>query len=227
MRDQPNGGASRRLTKTKTPGIYKRGNRYVVVWRYKGRQHKEYFESLEEAREAKGRRMGRERRKPTRVRVREYAPRWIESYRGRTARGFDESTRREYRREVEERILPYFGGYYLDQIDAGDVREWFTWLEERGCSAAGVRKAKGALSPMLADAKEERLTAHNPVSGVRYVPRKEEKPREKPRALRREELDAFFAALPEHWRLFFVLLAHSGMRVGEALGLTWRNVHRG
>jgi integrase len=37
----------------------------------------------------------------------------------------------------------------------------------------------------------------------------------------------FFAALPERWRLFFILLAHSGMRVGEALGLTWRNVHRG
>lgn len=33
--------------------------------------------------------------------------------------------------------------------------------------------------------------------------------------------------MPDEWRAFFYLLAHSGMRVGEALGLRWRNVHLG
>ena len=41
---------------TWTPGIFKRGSRYVVVWRHRGRQHKETFRTLEEAREAQGER---------------------------------------------------------------------------------------------------------------------------------------------------------------------------
>lgn len=46
----------RRLVKTKTPGIYTRGDRYIVVWKHRGVQHKEYFATLAEAREAKGQR---------------------------------------------------------------------------------------------------------------------------------------------------------------------------
>ena len=28
------------MERTRHPGIYKRGSRYVVVWRHRGRQHK-------------------------------------------------------------------------------------------------------------------------------------------------------------------------------------------
>ena len=38
---------------------------------------------------------------------------------------------------------------------------------------------------------------------------------------------AILKAMPETWRAFFSLLAHSGVRVGELLGLTWANVHLG
>ena len=47
-----------KLVKTKTPGVYKRGDRYVVVWRHRGKQHKAFYATYAEAREAKGRRMG-------------------------------------------------------------------------------------------------------------------------------------------------------------------------
>ena len=50
------------MQRTRHPGIYKRGSRYVVVWRYRGRQHKESFATLSEAREAKGRRQAGDRR---------------------------------------------------------------------------------------------------------------------------------------------------------------------
>src|SRR5688500_17112864 len=117
MQRQPKGN-DRRLVKTRTPGIYRRGDRYVVVWRHKGRQRKEFFPSYEQAREAKGGRMKGDRRKAARVRVRDYAERWIESYRGRTARGFSETTRIKYRGDLEARILPYFRGEWLDEIEA-------------------------------------------------------------------------------------------------------------
>ncbi len=34
-------------------------------------------------------------------------------------------------------------------------------------------------------------------------------------------------ALPSEWTVFFILLAHTGLRVGEHLGLRWSSVHLG
>lgn len=35
------------------------------------------------------------------------------------------------------------------------------------------------------------------------------------------------AALPPDWRLFFEFLAHTGLRISEAIGLTWRHLDLG
>ena len=35
------------------------------------------------------------------------------------------------------------------------------------------------------------------------------------------------AAIPEDWRLFFEFLAHTGLRISEAVGLTWEHVDLG
>src|SRR6478672_2561698 len=117
-----------KLMRTRYPGIYRRGERYVITWRDRGRQRKEFFRTLDEAREAKGRRMSGDRRKPARTRVEKYAPVWVDHYRGRTARGFSESTRVEYRREIDQHVLPYFGQWRMDEIEAQDVKEWLSWL---------------------------------------------------------------------------------------------------
>src|SRR3954452_19317239 len=96
------------MEKTRTPGIYKRGSRYVVVWRHRGRQHKSFHRTLEEAREAKGQRDSGDRRPASRQSFEEYATRWLDTYRGRTSRGLTERTRRTYRRDVERWAVPYF-----------------------------------------------------------------------------------------------------------------------
>lgn len=209
------------------PGIYKRGGRYVVVWRDRGKQRKEFFRTLAEAKEAKGRRMSGDRRKPTRIRFSEYAPAWVESYRGRTSRGFSETTRVEYRRDIHALAVPYLGSYWLDEIDAGDVRDWFSWMEARGVSVSGIRKAKTALGALFATAVEERKARFNPVRGVRYVPSTGVELPRKRRPLTLVELEFVMKALPSEWRLFCLLLVHSGMRIGEMLGLTWADVHLG
>ncbi len=43
----------RKMHRTKYPGIYRRGSRYVLVYRAFGKQHKRFFVSLAEARRAK------------------------------------------------------------------------------------------------------------------------------------------------------------------------------
>ncbi len=75
------------LVKTSTPGIYKRGGRYVLVWTHRGRQHKSFHRTLAEAREAKGQRQTGSRRPSARQPFADYARAWLDglpgSYRAR------------------------------------------------------------------------------------------------------------------------------------------------
>ena len=69
----------------------------------------------------------------------------------------------------------------------------------------------------------------NPVSGVRIpAPAGSDEPDEdKAKAMTRAELALFLAAAPESWRLFFEFLAHTGLRISEALGLRWAHLDLG
>jgi integrase len=182
---------------------------------------------MKEAKEAKARRHSGERRKPTRVRLSDYAAEWVDAYQGRTSRGFSESTRSVYKRDVDNLIVPFLGPCWLNDVDAGDVRDWFRWMEERGVSVSGIRKAKAALGAMYATAVEERKAMFNPVRGVRYVPARDVPLPKKKRPLTMAELAKVRKALEPEWRLLFALLAHTGIRIGELLGLRWGSIHLG
>jgi integrase len=221
-------GARLPMERTSTPGIYKRGSRYVIVWRHRGKQHKEFFRTLAEAREAKGRRQAGERRPRSRTNFEDYFARWIETYQGRTQRGFSDTTRTEYRRPVERHALPRWRTWTLDAVEPADVRELFASMRAAGSSPQSIKKLRAALSVMFATALEDDLIRTNPVQGVRIpqgtAPDEEER---KPKALTRAELAALLEALPPEWQTFFELLAHSGLRISEAVGLTWEHVELG
>src|SRR5258708_4087376 len=95
-----------KLERANTPGIFRRHVKgcdqercecsYVIVWRHRGRQHTDTYRTLAEAREAKGNRDAGDRRPVARIGFADYFADWIESYAGRTARGFSETTRPEY-----------------------------------------------------------------------------------------------------------------------------------
>lgn len=216
-----------KMEKTRHPGIYKRGSRYVVVWTYRGKQHKESHRTLAEAREAKGQRQGGDRRPASRVTFGEYFEGWIESYAGRTSRGFSETTRPEYRRPIEAHALTKWRAWRMADVEPGDVRDLFGDLRRDGASTSAIKKLRAALSAMFASAVEDGAIRSNPFSGVRIPTGGEEPSEEKAKALTREELRLVLAALPERWRLFFEFLAHSGLRISEAIGLTWAHLDLG
>src|SRR6059036_2952657 len=98
-----------RLVKTKTPGIYKKGNRYMVVFRDpQGKQRKRSARTLAEARTLKAALTADVKRSEyiaeSRVTFADYARRWIETYDGRTARGIRAGTLRDYRRALGLRL---------------------------------------------------------------------------------------------------------------------------
>lgn len=141
-----------KLEKTKTPGIYKRGTRYAVLYRdAEGRQRQESARTLDEARKIKAARSTAvatgEFHPSSRVKLREYALEWVERYQGRGRRGFRESTRDDYRRDLHRYVLPYLDEKLrrrVEQVTPRDVAGFVAWLcdeAEQGRRVAIERRA--------------------------------------------------------------------------------------
>jgi integrase len=227
-----------KLTRTSTPGIFRRhrkgcnekancGCRYAMVWRHRGRQNMETFVTLGAAREAKGRRQAGDRRPVSKERFEDYARRWLESYRGRTSRGFSETTRYIYRRDLENWTIPFFGGGRLEDVEPPDIRAFITHLDEAGLRAATIRAIMAPVKAMYATAVEDGALRTNPTANVRIGTRSSVGPSREIRAMTRTELSEVLGRIPEGSRLIFELLAHTGLRISEAVGLTWGDLELG
>jgi len=220
------------LVKTKTPGIYKRGSRYVFSYRVVGKQRWESCRTLEEARRAKAaRRTDLDRgefEQRSRLTLHEYALEWIARYQG-GRRGIRESTRDDYRRILRQYVLVHFpAGLRLTDLTPRHVAQYIGWLcePERGLSDKSVRNYMGPLSACLESARQEGVLRHNPARGVRLPNRQtvEGVEDEDVRALTGEHLAMFLRVVDARHRLFFEVLASTGLRVSEAIALQWRHV---
>ena len=93
MQASSSGPVARKLERTSVPGIFKRGNRYIVVFRDQtGAQRKRSARTLSEAKAIKAAattdvRRG-EYRTQSNVRFRDHYGPWIDTYQGRTSKGF-------------------------------------------------------------------------------------------------------------------------------------------
>ncbi len=225
--------------KTKVPGVYRRGDAYLYSYRVEGRQRWGRAATLDEARRGKRQAEADADRGElidlTRVRFGEYARDWVAHYQGRTSRGFRESTRASYRQMLDDRVIPYFDGVRrlrLADIQPRDAKAFVRWLAEQRDPRTGrllakstIRQHVAVLRALLGDAKEEGLLRDNPAAGVRVVVPEGDgtgrEPADEKQALTIAQLKVLLAALPADRRLLFELLAHSGLRIGEAIELRW------
>ena len=234
----------RKLEKTQTPGIFKRGKSYVVVGRdSRGKQVKRFARTLAEARVAKSElrtdvHRG-EYRALSRVTFETYAVEWLDSYTGRSNSGVRPGTLADYRSTIEREAIPFFGRKRLAEIEPRDVKRYVTKLaartipgtEQRPARTVSPNTVRLALAPvraLFATALEDGLIRSNPTLGVR-IPRPEviEKDGEQVKALTTDELRALLDALPPQWRLLHEFLAHTGLRIGEHLALQWKHIDFG
>jgi integrase len=225
------------LSKTSVPGIYRAHKKacdqkgrcdcpYVIVWRHRGRQHKERCKTFNEAREKKSIRDSVDSKPVERARFGEYFGSWIETYAGRTQRGFSETTRPEYRRTIANHALPRWRTWKLSDIGPRDVRELLAAMRNEGLSTSMIRKTRASLSTLFATALEDGLIASSPTRGVRIPPPlADDRPeKERPKALTKAELATLLSAIPEDRHLFFEFLVHTGLRISEMIGLTWADL---
>lgn len=211
-----------KLERTRTPGIYRRGSRYVVVWRHRGKQLKSFHRTYEEAREAKGRRQAGDSRPASREPFEDFAREWLENFGGRTDRGISASGLADYRRSIEKRAIPFFGRQRLAEIEPADVRRFARSLEDRGLAPGTVRKYLQAVKALFGEAVDDGTLAVDPSARVRVRSRRHDADQDEPaKAMTREELARLLAAIPPRWLPFFSLLAETGLRISEILGLDW------
>jgi hypothetical protein len=127
----------------------------------------ETFRTFAEAHEAKGNRDAGDRRPVARVRFEDYFEAWIESYAGRTARGFWGNAPGSSTAATSSSMLPRWGRGASPTFEPADVRELFSALHNDGVSTSVVKGVRAALSAMFATAVEDRLLRSNPVQGER------------------------------------------------------------
>lgn len=229
-----------KLEKTRTPGVYRRGRKYVYAYRVRGVQRWKTVGSYDEARRGKlAAEVDADRgelRDLSRVAFGEYAREWVVNYQGRTSDGFRGSTRRAYTQMLEARIIPYFDGRArlgLVEIEPRDVKAFVRWMNEREdprrpgrlLGKSWIRQHVAVLRALLGDAMEEGVIRSNPAAGVRVsVPEGDGTARPlsaEKRAMTIEELRRVVAEVPPRWKLLFEFMAHTGLRIGEVSELRW------
>ncbi|MGI8592952.1 MAG: tyrosine-type recombinase/integrase, partial [Solirubrobacteraceae bacterium] len=147
--------------------------------------------------------------------------------------GFRESTRDDYRRDLNKYALRYFdAGKQLSAVTPRDVAGFLAWLCKqpapggRTLADASVRRVLNPLRACFATARQEDLIRTNPAHGVAlpHRPRVDEE-EDEVRVLSRDQLAVLLAVVDVRHRTLFQILAATGLRISEALALQWKHIH--
>lgn len=147
--------------------------------------------------------------KSGRLTVREYAEQWraIQVHRPTTAAHVETMLRRH--------AYPHLGDSRLSVVRPSDVQAWVKRLAE-DLSPATVGVVHRIMSGIFKSAVRDRRIASSPFEGTRLP--KVERARVAPLAT--ELVYAIAGAVPDRYRVLVILAASTGVRQGEALGLT-------
>jgi integrase len=152
--------------------------------------------------------------------VRNYAPRWVAAQRVRLS----PRTVELYGHLVRRYLLPAFGNRPLAWLRRDDIRAFLAACLAR-LQPRTVETIAGCLSSMLSAAVDDGLLLHNPAHGAtrHLFPRREPEPK----ALLPAELARLLteASRGKHHDAFLVM-ARTGLRVGECLALEAASVDR-
>lgn len=112
-------------------------------------------------------------------------------------------------------LLPALGQHPVASVRPTMVQGFVRELEAKGLAAGTVRNIYDVTARVFAAAADDRVIARTPCVKIR-LPKGDDVEVIPPTL---EELDAVRAALDERWRVIPLVLAGSGLRIGELLGL--------
>lgn len=141
--------------------------------------------------------------------VRDYIEAWS------SAQVWRESTRQQVGSHLRNHVLPAFGDRPLAAVRPSEVQAFVRALSDK-LAPATVEVVYRYLVAIFRAAEQDRLIAHSPCVGVK-LPKIERRVVE---PLEVEQVQALAGAMPARYRALVTLAAGTGLRQGEAFGLT-------
>ncbi len=212
--------------------IRRRRGKWVLDYRDgAGRRRWETHRTKAEAEDALARALPatRERQLPAvnpDITVRDYAERWL-----RLCAGLKPRTLSSFRAKVDLHILPALGGFKVRKLHRGTIKTLLAEKQASGLSVDSVRLIHAALRGMLNVAVEDEVIRTNPASGLGRVLRLSRSSSERQQRIRAFDagqlarlLEAAETKTPR-FHLLFLIMARTGLRLGEALALRWEDIN--
>lgn len=152
------------------------------------------------------------------ISVSEWTEIWLDNYTNQ----LKESTKRRYIVSIKNDILPNIGSMILRDVKQIDIQQLINTISER-ISAKSVRNTYFVISRLFNDAEINGYIIKNPLIDIK-LPRKSKKPIN---YLNESTLPLFLKKIEQHTTKNDLLnfLVNTGLRISEALGLTWEQVN--
>ena len=153
----------------------------------------------------------------------DYVAQWLKTY---AAVHCKPATAEEYAATCRLHLLPAFGTKPLQSVSREDVKHLVAQKLAQGLSRARIRAILSLLRAIYNGAIEDRHVTVNPAARLGRLLTKTHQGKEVI-PLTKEELRLLLATLQEHFPAyypFFLTLARTGIRLGEALALKWEDV---
>ena len=154
-----------------------------------------------------------------RVTLKDYLASWLEN----VARpNVKRTTYSSYQSAIKKRIAPFLGNHILQELRPRHIDGWLKNLAKEGLARGTIRQTKTVLSTALKYAiYPAELIVSNPSTGL-SIPRSAPKQVIERTVITPEQAAALFEH--ERYRPVLKLLYHTGMRISEAMGLTWDDI---
>ena len=147
----------------------------------------------------------------------DFAARQWEAYQKQTLKP---STQAAHRSNLKSHLLPAFGNSQLEDISSAQVFDLLEQNRQDGLSPKTLLNLYLLLQKMLRLAVDLQLLSTSPMS---RVPKPRTERVEKP-TLTPAQVRSLIEAVPEKLQALFVVLYLTGLRIGEALALKWKDV---
>jgi integrase len=181
--------------------------------------------------------LGQEEEEPQGPTFNVYSEQYLDRAEPDGEHGLKRSSWLDYASCIRRNLQPALGDRPLEDIHRRDVKDLAISLRASGLSAINVRKHMRILSAVLSEAVEDELIPANPALGLRKLNRSKLKGSQRKAIdpLDEGELAHVLATAKSHterrrgkqahpFRRYFpflLLLAHTGLRLGEAFALKW------
>jgi integrase len=165
------------------------------------------------------------------IKVNEYAEGWLKQVSSSTKSRTVDS----YAQSLRLYMLPTFGNKRVQSLHRGQIKAFLANQLVKGLSKNTCRIMHATLRVMLNAAIDDGIITSNPASRLGkslHLATSAKQRQEEVKAMTRGQLQVFLSAvinaknqLDRSYYILFLLLARTGMRLGEALALQWDDVY--